>query len=90
MQGASRESLAAAHDRLDEQLRGADLRRVSDELFSVAALLDREFALRRALSDPSTPSGGRADLLDRIAQALAHRDENSARRRPSDFGAAEE
>ncbi len=32
----------------------------------------------------------RADLLDRIAQALAHRDENSARRRPSDFGAAEE
>lgn len=75
MQGASRDSLAAAHDRLDEQLRasgagarqdGADLARVSDELFSVAALLDREFALRRALSDPSTPSSGRADLLESV------------------------
>lgn len=75
MQGASRDSLAAAHDRLDEQLRssgagarqdGADLGRISDELFSVAALLDREFALRRALSDPSTPSSGRADLLESV------------------------
>lgn len=66
MQGASRESYGAARDRLDEQIRGADLKTVSDELFSVAGLLDREFALRRALSDPSTPSGGRADLLESV------------------------
>jgi F-type H+-transporting ATPase subunit delta len=66
MQGASRESLGAAQDRLDEQTRGADLDTVSDELFSVAALLVREFALRRALSDPSTPSGGRAELLESV------------------------
>jgi F-type H+-transporting ATPase subunit delta len=66
MQGASRESLGAAQDRLDGQVRGADVDRVSDELFSVASLLDREFALRRALSDPSTPSNGRAELVESV------------------------
>jgi len=33
---------------------------VSDELFAVASLLDHEFVLRRALSDPSTSTDGRS------------------------------
>jgi len=47
MQGASRDSLAAARERLDEQLVGADGSAVGQQLFAVVDLLDRESALRR-------------------------------------------
>ncbi|HEX3813648.1 MAG TPA: F0F1 ATP synthase subunit delta [Mycobacteriales bacterium] len=67
MQGASRLSLAAVTEQLDRQLSGAgDLGRTSDELFSVAGLLDREFALRRVLSDPSTQTDARTSLLESL------------------------
>ena len=66
MQGASRDSLAAARGRLDSQLIDADLGRVSDELFAVASLLDHEFVLRRALSDPSTSTDGRSGLVHTV------------------------
>jgi F-type H+-transporting ATPase subunit delta len=70
MQGASRLSLADARDRLELQLTGpVDLAQCSDELFSVATLLDREFGLRRVLSDPATASESRVGLLDSVFAA---------------------
>jgi F-type H+-transporting ATPase subunit delta len=69
MHVASRESLAAARERLDEfidRARATDLGTVSDELFAVVGLLDREPLLRRALSDPSTDPDSRAGLLDGV------------------------
>jgi F-type H+-transporting ATPase subunit delta len=69
MHAASRQSLAAARDRLNEYIdraRAVDLGTVADELFSVVGLLDREPALRRALSDPATDPGARARLLDTV------------------------
>ncbi len=69
MQSASRESLAAALARLDALLDSAgaaDKSRLAEDLFAVLGLLDREPALRRALADPSTPSGSRSGLADRL------------------------
>jgi F-type H+-transporting ATPase subunit delta len=67
MHAASRQSLAAARDRLNEFIDRAsavDLGTVADELFAVVGLLDREPALRRALSDPAADADGRVQLLD--------------------------
>ena len=64
MQGASRASLAEAHERLVAA--GADpsaAATVGDELFAVVALLDGEPGLRRALADPTTPVNARAGLV---------------------------
>jgi F-type H+-transporting ATPase subunit delta len=65
MQAASRESLAAASERLDQVVAGADgdqLRTLADELFGVLGLLDRERVLRRHLTDPGTPEEARQRL----------------------------
>lgn len=64
LQGASRESLAAARETLGTLLRAGDtdLGALSDELFDLTALLDRERALRRALTDPARSGDDRAGL----------------------------
>ncbi|MGN9838534.1 F0F1 ATP synthase subunit delta [Nonomuraea sp. H19] len=53
MRGLSRTSLAEVEERFNAVAGSADLGTLSDELFAVADLLDREHGLRRALSDPS-------------------------------------
>lgn len=66
---ASRESLAAANRALDEVIDrdlATDLGAVADELFAVAALLDREHGLRRNLADPATEPDRRQALLERV------------------------
>lgn len=65
MQGASRDALKSARQNLDALLRAgdADLDTLGDELFAVVALLDREGALRRALTDPGRSGDDRAALV---------------------------
>lgn len=66
MQAASRQSYAAAAERLDALAAGAtadQLHTVADELLAVARLLAGEPRLRRALSDPARPGEGRVGLL---------------------------
>lgn len=65
MQAASRESYAAAKERLDSYAGAADtsaLTRTAEELFAVARLLAGEPRLRRALADPARPGTDRAEL----------------------------
>jgi F-type H+-transporting ATPase subunit delta len=64
MQGASRESLKAARETLAALISSSDndLAQISDELFSVTALLDREHPLRRALTDPARDGDARVGL----------------------------
>jgi len=69
LQSASRESLAAATARLDDHVDAsgaADLTRLSDDLFAVLGLLEREHGLRRALADAATPAASRTGLADRL------------------------
>jgi F-type H+-transporting ATPase subunit delta len=69
MLAASRDSLAAAVDRLDQVVAGADadsLRTLGDELFAVLGLLVRERVLRRHLTDPGSPE----DARERLARAV--------------------
>jgi F-type H+-transporting ATPase subunit delta len=65
MQGASRDALKTARENLDVLIRvpGADLDVLADELFAVVAILDREGALRRALTDPGRGAGDRTTLV---------------------------
>ncbi|MEU6720536.1 F0F1 ATP synthase subunit delta [Nonomuraea sp. NPDC046802] len=60
MRGLSRTSLAAVEERFNAVAGGAELGTLSDELFAVADLLDREHGLRRALSDPARPAEQKA------------------------------
>ncbi|GGO73727.1 F0F1 ATP synthase subunit delta [Nonomuraea cavernae] len=53
MRGLSRSSLAEVEERFNAVAGSADLGTLSDELFAIADLLDREHGLRRALSDPA-------------------------------------
>jgi F-type H+-transporting ATPase subunit delta len=63
MRGASRASLAQASDQLATVASTkAVAGQVGTELFSVAALLDHEHGLRRALSDPSRDAAAKAGL----------------------------
>jgi F-type H+-transporting ATPase subunit delta len=65
--GASRESLAAARERLESGDLSADaLRALAGDLFSVAELLYTEGALRRALSDPAMPKEAKVGLADSL------------------------
>src|SRR5439155_9009438 len=69
MHAASRQSLAAARERLDayvDRASPADLGTLADELFAVVDLLDSEPVLRRALADPAVDPQARAALLDRV------------------------
>lgn len=73
MQGVSRESLAAARDRLDDVLAGAgvDPDPLSGELFTVVRLLDGQPALRRALTDPAASAERKAGLVRSLFQGKA-------------------
>jgi F-type H+-transporting ATPase subunit delta len=69
MSTASRESYAAAAERLTEFSRGADptsIAAVGDEILAVSDLLGREPRLRRALSEVSRSADDRAGLLSEV------------------------
>ncbi|GGZ93653.1 F0F1 ATP synthase subunit delta [Streptomyces bluensis] len=68
MNGASREALAAARERLDAltDSTSVDAAQLADELAAVTALLDREVSLRRVLTDPAQAADAKADLAGRI------------------------
>lgn len=68
MNGASREALAAARERLDAltDSTSADAARLAEELAAVTALLDREVGLRRVLTDPAQSAERKAELAGRL------------------------
>ncbi|MFF4904955.1 F0F1 ATP synthase subunit delta [Streptomyces sp. NPDC001260] len=68
MNGASREALAAARERLDAltDSTSADAAKLADELAAVTALLDREVSLRRVLTDPAQAGEAKAGLAQRL------------------------
>ncbi len=65
MNGASREALAAARERLDAltDSTSVDAAQLADELAAVTALLDREAGLRRVLTDPAKAGEAKAELV---------------------------
>lgn len=69
LQGASRESLAASRETLATLVRtpDTDLEQLAGDLFVLTELLDRERALRRALTDPARSSDDRAGLARAVA-----------------------
>jgi F-type H+-transporting ATPase subunit delta len=69
LQAASRESLAAAMQRLNAYVDTADagaLNTMGDELFAFARLIATERSLRRILADPSTPEQARIGLVGQV------------------------
>jgi F-type H+-transporting ATPase subunit delta len=68
MNGASREALAAARERLDAltDSTSVDAAQLADELAAVTALLDREVSLRRVLTDPAQAGEAKAELAQRL------------------------
>lgn len=70
MQGASRTAVKEATARFEERVGslpdGAGSGEVSEGLFAVAALLDREPSLRRALTDPASSPATRRGLVERL------------------------
>ncbi|MEV8429902.1 F0F1 ATP synthase subunit delta [Streptomyces chartreusis] len=68
MNGASREALAAARERLDALTdnTSVDAGRLADELAAVTTLLDREVSLRRVLTDPAQAGEAKAELAQRL------------------------
>ncbi|MET7476837.1 F0F1 ATP synthase subunit delta [Streptomyces sp. NPDC005648] len=68
MNGASREALAAARERLDAltDSTSVDAGTLADELAAVTALLDREVSLRRVLTDPAQAGEAKAELAQRL------------------------
>jgi len=68
MNGASREALAAARERLDALTdnTSVDAGSLADELAAVTALLHREVSLRRVLTDPAQAAEAKADLAQRL------------------------
>ncbi|CAM5424885.1 F0F1 ATP synthase subunit delta [Streptomyces canus] len=68
MNGASRDALAAARERLDALTdnTSVDAGSLADELAAVTALLDREVSLRRVLTDPAQPGEAKAELAQRL------------------------
>ncbi|WDO06182.1 F0F1 ATP synthase subunit delta [Streptomyces murinus] len=68
MNGASREALAAARERLDAltDSTSVDAAALADELAAVTALLDREAGLRRVLTDPAQSGEAKAELVQRL------------------------
>ncbi|MCW2614190.1 MAG: synthase subunit delta [Frankiales bacterium] len=70
MRGASRDALKRALASFESTLGalpdGAGSGEVSEGLYAVAALLDREPSLRRALTDPASTPDSRKSLVDRL------------------------
>ncbi|MEX2291739.1 MAG: F0F1 ATP synthase subunit delta [Mycobacteriales bacterium] len=73
MQGASRDALKSALTRFEESIGslpgGAGSAEVSEGLFAVAVLLDREPSLRRAFTDPASTPRSRQQLVDTLLGA---------------------
>src|SRR5215467_5311330 len=64
MRGASRAAFAEARDRLAAAVSDRDVAAtIGDELFAVVGLLDREPAVRRALSDSTAAQSARTGLV---------------------------
>lgn len=63
MRGMSRTSLAEVEERFNTVAGSAELGTLSDELFAIADLLDREHGLRRALSDAARPAEQKAQTV---------------------------
>ncbi|MEV4878822.1 F0F1 ATP synthase subunit delta [Streptomyces cyaneofuscatus] len=68
MNGASREALAAARERLDALTdnTSVDAAALAEDLASVTALLHREVSLRRVLTDPAQSGESKAELVARL------------------------
>lgn len=70
MQGASRDALARSLASFDQSIGalpdGAGSNDVSEGLYAVAALLDREPSLRRAFTDPASSAEARRGLADQL------------------------
>ncbi|MDX3570333.1 F0F1 ATP synthase subunit delta [Streptomyces sp. ID05-47C] len=68
MNGASREALAAARERLDALTdnTSVDAAQLAAELAAVTALLHREVSLRRVLTDPAQAGEAKAELAQRL------------------------
>jgi len=67
MRGASRASFIMAREQLTATLEGrADPAVLGEELFAVTHLLDREPAVRRALTDATSPTAARSGLARRL------------------------
>ncbi|MCF3961594.1 F0F1 ATP synthase subunit delta [Streptomyces fuscigenes] len=68
MNGASREALSAARERLDALTDNAsvDAAGLAEDLASVTSLLDREVSLRRVLTDPVQGEEAKAELAGRL------------------------
>ena len=75
MNGASREALAAARERLDAltDSTSVDAAKLAEELAAVTALLDREVSLRRVLTDPSQGGEAKAELAGRLLRRPGRR-----------------
>ncbi|ASW56452.1 F0F1 ATP synthase subunit delta [Plantactinospora sp. KBS50] len=79
MQAASRESYAAAAERLDAYARGAEPTAVAstgDELLAVGRLLRDQPRLRRAVSDPARTGADRAAMLTDLLSGKIGSDAN--------------
>ncbi len=70
MDGSSRESMRAALGRFEEQVGsgsdGGGSQEISEGLYAVAGLLDREPSLRRALTDPASSPDSRRGLVQAL------------------------
>ncbi|MFF8266061.1 F0F1 ATP synthase subunit delta [Streptomyces sp. NPDC016562] len=68
MNGASREALASARERLDALTdnTSVDAAKLAGELAAVTALLDREVSLRRVITDPAQSGEAKAELVSRL------------------------
>ncbi|MEU8570897.1 F0F1 ATP synthase subunit delta [Streptomyces pathocidini] len=68
MNGASREALASARERLDALTdnTSVDAAKLAEELAAVTGLLDREVSLRRVLTDPAQAGEAKAELAGRL------------------------
>ncbi|MCM2578161.1 F0F1 ATP synthase subunit delta [Streptomyces meridianus] len=68
MNGASREALASARERLDAltDSSSVDVGQLAEELAAVTGLLDREVSLRRVLTDPAQSGEAKAELAGRL------------------------
>ncbi|WNM30284.1 F0F1 ATP synthase subunit delta [Streptomyces sp. Li-HN-5-11] len=68
MNGASRDALAAARERLEAltDTSSVDAASLAEQLAAITVLLDREVGLRRVLTDPVQPAQARADLAGRL------------------------
>lgn len=69
MQAGSERSMTAVLEKTHDVLQtGVDARRLGDDLFAFALILDNEHALRRALTEPVVPAEAKSALLRSLSQ----------------------